>query len=821
MEVADPSNNSPAESPKKPSVAGPLSPAASELRPTLGSDQSNMKDKGPTMLAARTLSSPGRSDDFDFDYQEEDRVRERFEVLGIQMDLHKNGVLYLKELADMLSLLPEFCKGPVGEFLVAYMKQTRKISITLPLFVSNAMKAHSAGKFRLQEMTAHNVKGGDLQMSEDEIASLETSVKKRSAERKRAVVVSALTQKNRKAGAVEPPSTERIKSPTNARKQVQSSKFRSPVPSPRRPVRGSQKSSRKDLLGVAGKSDKKPVSKPKLAQTAHMSSGKYAKIAKIRSENRAAPKSSYERPTQACLLRHRLNQFISKEIAVTAERGKRSPRSTSPMNIDRSPPSSQLSQRPEPVPVPIVKVASQQPTPKHSAKELLWPPPLPPGSKPFPMSPPASFHLALETGTQEASEEKHQANSASPSPREAKVWPAIIIPPSRDEPAESAKPWAIVPLRSMGPPPDSGKLSPQLSPNHGGESRHRKKHLGKPFGRSDSISEDVEFAYEEEVDKEPRRRKASFISLSPSDSLLGGQAPEKEERGPRQRQNKKKPYLRASSFDSGPRTSTRRKSVRSQFLAQKEAQQHADEPKLQLQIPTDESALQFNPKEAERSQTLVLALEDLQSISRALPQQNIYHDINSQKKLRCVLRNGYSYKFREKKQYNKTGKKPAFSHVAAMVKAQNQLTDSSNTMLLRPEVSTLKPGGAQSPRLGFNESMVQRQESSTSLDSTRQIYNEMFDEKSASGAAAAEEPAASRFAPPKVEVKLNTVRTTTMYKELNMDPGLRDVFSGFNYKDLMGIKKLHLLYAHQKGKAHPQPQGFDTLLHQRQLYKIP
>ncbi len=28
----------------------------------------------------------------------ENRVREKFEVMGIQMDIHKNGTLYLKEL---------------------------------------------------------------------------------------------------------------------------------------------------------------------------------------------------------------------------------------------------------------------------------------------------------------------------------------------------------------------------------------------------------------------------------------------------------------------------------------------------------------------------------------------------------------------------------------------------------------------------------------------------------------------------------------------------------------------------------------------------
>ena len=57
---------------------------------------------------------------------------------------------------------------------------------------------------------------------------------------------------------------------------------------------------------------------------------------------------------------------------------------------------------------------------------------------------------------------------------------------------------------------------------------------------------------------------------------------------------------------------------------------------------------------------------------------------------------------------------------------------------------------------------------------------------------------------PSVEVKLNTVKTNRMYKDLNIGLGLREVFAGYNYKELMEIKKLHLLYAHQKlkNKAH-------------------
>lgn len=36
--------------------------------------------------------------DFSFEEGKTDEIKEKFEVIGIQMDIHKNGTLYLKEL---------------------------------------------------------------------------------------------------------------------------------------------------------------------------------------------------------------------------------------------------------------------------------------------------------------------------------------------------------------------------------------------------------------------------------------------------------------------------------------------------------------------------------------------------------------------------------------------------------------------------------------------------------------------------------------------------------------------------------------------------
>ena len=53
--------------------------------------------------------------------------------------------------------------------------------------------------------------------------------------------------------------------------------------------------------------------------------------------------------------------------------------------------------------------------------------------------------------------------------------------------------------------------------------------------------------------------------------------------------------------------------------------------------------------------------------------------------------------------------------------------------------------------------------------------------------------------------ELQQVKTNKIYKRLNMNLKLKKVFSDFNYNELTEIRKLHVLYAHQKKhkmKAH-------------------
>lgn len=52
-----------------------------------------------------------------------------------------------------------------------------------------------------------------------------------------------------------------------------------------------------------------------------------------------------------------------------------------------------------------------------------------------------------------------------------------------------------------------------------------------------------------------------------------------------------------------------------------------------------------------------------------------------------------------------------------------------------------------------------------------------------------------------IEAKLNLAKKSRIYKDLKMDTGLQNVFQEYGFKQLMEIKKLHLLYAHQRVKA--------------------
>jgi hypothetical protein len=57
---------------------------------------------------------------------------------------------------------------------------------------------------------------------------------------------------------------------------------------------------------------------------------------------------------------------------------------------------------------------------------------------------------------------------------------------------------------------------------------------------------------------------------------------------------------------------------------------------------------------------------------------------------------------------------------------------------------------------------------------------------------------------------MTRAKKNRMYKDLNMNLNLKEMFSDYNFKDLMQIKKLHLLYANHKKNASTQQQNLPS-----------
>ena len=161
---------------------------------------------------------------------------------------------------------------------------------------------------------SHSPSRKELQMSVEEIASLETVLKAKPATSTKKKKEEANTERMYRT-EVKPPLKSHVANQTDKKGPVPRSagnvkKLRLAIHS----QKASQIPTLKNPLSTVNHTKKStPSNKPSSANK-DASAGKYAKMAKIKSEKKSAPKSSYERPTQACILRHRLNVFISKEI---------------------------------------------------------------------------------------------------------------------------------------------------------------------------------------------------------------------------------------------------------------------------------------------------------------------------------------------------------------------------------------------------------------------------------------------------------------------------------------------------------------------------
>ena len=88
-------------------------------------------------------------DEMEFEIDEGDEILRSIEKIAIKLDIHKTGTIFLKELNSALQYLSKKQKKPIADFLVAYFKYTKRITMPVPIFMANLKRAVELGKFGL------------------------------------------------------------------------------------------------------------------------------------------------------------------------------------------------------------------------------------------------------------------------------------------------------------------------------------------------------------------------------------------------------------------------------------------------------------------------------------------------------------------------------------------------------------------------------------------------------------------------------------------------------------------------------------------------
>eukprot|EP01022_Parablepharisma_sp_SALTPOND_P004344 TRINITY_DN120123_c1_g1_i1.p1 TRINITY_DN120123_c1_g1~~TRINITY_DN120123_c1_g1_i1.p1 ORF type:complete len:637 (+),score=56.16 TRINITY_DN120123_c1_g1_i1:418-2328(+) len=545
--------------------------------------------------------------------------------------------------STMLEQLPAAQRGPVGDFLVAYMKQTKKVVTTLPVFVVNAIRAYEAGKFGLKEMieycqTLYNANNRatnrEFELNEDEIANLETVAKKTPAQLAIKSNVGGRCQTegnepNKKAR----PTRHSVRAVISSQKKKEISKKPSPKPTVvKNPAKSPPKRSKPpaEAPKVATSKETSLAAKKKVPKESPV--GKYAKLAQKKMVAKSAPKSSYERPTKAYMLRHKLNQFLTKKQSVTTD-----------------------------AKVPAINV--RQVLNEEDKNETVKDPFINKQAEPIvtPLSPCANSDEFTETLP------------------EVKCTFTLY---NQIAPAEDAEIRVFTDQEIPEIPPIPTSL-PLQSRRDRSQPQQQKQKLQNDFLiRSDSISEDAEFQCDDDF---PVKPALATVSVSQSTSWLG----KAEDLQDKQSQRKK--YPRASSCDTHPALESEHDGVISpplsrndrfvpnldfsdNFNSLKEGYSINNNGDVEFNIVEGKGR---NAKEFEAGKLQVMTLGDLQDLNNMVQQKtdsashkhNIY-DIKSQKKLQYVLRNGYSYKYHEKKHYNAYQKKIVRPEPAVKPKGQ-------------------------------------------------------------------------------------------------------------------------------------------------------
>ncbi len=185
------------------------------------------------------------------------------------------------------------------------------------------------------------------------------------------------------------------------------------------------------------------------------------------------------------------------------------------------------------------------------------------------------------------------------------------------------------------------------------------------------------------------------------------------------------------------------------------------------------------------------------------PNANFF-DIKSNKKLGYILQHGYSFKHHEKKHYNT--KKSVDEYRRAGQEFLNV------TMQNRSVMESLCPAKIEPRSSGASLNMSassQNLYADLFTDRYRKLTKSIIEDLKVSTPTPAPEKAAEEptlVTEERVAEEFNNAKKNRMYKELGINLNLKEIFGGLGYNDLMKLKKLHVLYATQRGKAGGKPK---------------
>ena len=178
------------------------------------------------------------------------------------------------------------------------------------------------------------------------------------------------------------------------------------------------------------------------------------------------------------------------------------------------------------------------------------------------------------------------------------------------------------------------------------------------------------------------------------------------------------------------------------------------------------------------------------------PSSNFF-DIKSNKKLGYVLQHGYSFRHHERKHFNV--KKSVDAYRRANQEFLN-LTIQNRSMMdgLQPK------SGQKLPRQINMSASSQNLYADLFTDRYRKLTQSIMDElqDSSKNLSAKKEEGVSE-----VRDEVSNAKVNRVYKELGLNLNLKEIFGGLNSDELMKLKKLHVLYATQRGSKNRGREG--------------